>query len=68
MLVFLVLQCSLNVSMQIYFYVRAVPRSDEYAVDEDAEGQQEELETSLQGELSVPSVVYTTFICALNTT
>lgn len=35
--------------MQVDLHVRAVSRGNEHAVDKDAERQQKELETSLQG-------------------
>ena len=37
------------VCVQVDLHVRAVPRGDEHAVDQDAQRQQEELETGLQG-------------------
>ena len=35
--------------LQSHVYVRTVPGGHEYAVDQNAEGQQEKLEKSLQG-------------------
>lgn len=43
--------CLSSFSMQGYVHVRAVSRGYEYAVDQNAERQQEELEKSLQGML-----------------
>ena len=41
------------VCVQIDLHVRAVPRGDEHAMDQNAQRQQEELETGLQGTVTM---------------